>query len=104
VPPKTEQELKVYRHALVLAAVSWYLMLAPTPDGFRSRPLLDAPLSKWEIAANFDSVNDCYGAIHDEDEVLDETWKDLPESGLYLAMYKEAGIKCIATDDPRLAK
>jgi hypothetical protein len=93
------------RHAAAFALVGWYLMLAPTPDGFRSRPLVEAPLSKWEIAANFDSASDCQDGLIREDHVLDETWKDLPGSGpVYLALYKEAGVKCVATDDPRLSE
>jgi hypothetical protein len=66
------------RHAAALALVGWYLMVPPvTSDG---RTQKDAPLSRWYIASNFETKEEC-------EQVRQAS------SGSAI---------CVASDDPRL--
>jgi hypothetical protein len=98
------------RHAAALALVGWYLLLPPTTD--RGKPLLDAPLSKWEMDRSNDTSKECEAvkAAHtlcaltngsllapDYDgcqNLSDEEWSKPQQPYL--------NAKCIASDDPRL--
>jgi hypothetical protein len=100
-------------HAAMLALVGWYLMLPPELNE-PHRYDLDAPLNKWEIVGTFDKALDCQKAFSAELPFPDD-WKGarlIDDFGLFpndpvmvrVAQSREARAKCIASDDPRLAK
>lgn len=105
-----------FRQAVALALVGWYLMIPPprfasswlcsgairlnsdfladkykcfTPEMLA--PDLNAPLSRWHDQLSYEKLSDCSDAV----AALQQAYKlDEPEHSA----------KCIASDDPRLAK
>jgi hypothetical protein len=80
------------RHAAALILAGWYLIVPPMhQSGFWSRHFgmqfadTNAPLNRWSIIGTFDTVRECQAAIAKR-----------------TAKQREA--RCIASDDPRLAK
>jgi hypothetical protein len=86
----TRVEMK-FRRTAAVALVGWYLMVAPMhQSGFWSRFGMrfgdtNAPLNKWSIVGTFDTVRQCEAALS----------KRTPRQ-------REA--RCVASDDPRLAR
>ena len=87
------------RHAAALVLVGWYLMV---PMKTRGGPIDESlPLSQWRIFASFDAAADCQEGLngsYDDAKRSDQAGKTKGLADLYLAA------KCIASDDPRLAK
>jgi hypothetical protein len=87
-----------FRHIAAVALVGWYLML---PSSLHQT----LPLSKWVQAGSYDSASACEQHRNNMFETLDNhearnmsvAAQDL-NARLYFAG------KCIASDDPRLAK
>jgi len=85
------------RDAAALALVGWYLMVPPAERGTKQ---LDyrAPLSTWAIIQSFDTAQSCEAFIA----------KSLKGAPLIKGPKGEALVeipyRCVATDDPRLAK
>ncbi len=84
------------RRAAVLALLGWYLLIPPLRhSGFDD----SAPLSKWWTYKNFDTAADCTNGFRRNEppgrevRVRDHGGKD--------TSYRN---RCIASDDPRLAK
>ena len=99
-------------HAAALALVGWYLMAPPsvltTDDRGKSIPFADqsAPLSHWRIVQSFDSAARCQKAAA---ELLDASLSVKPKrpetrSEVGARLGWAMAYKCVATDDPRLAK
>jgi hypothetical protein len=83
------------RHAAVLALVGWYLLVPPLRhSGFDD----SAPLSKWWAYKNFDTAADCANGL---EEMSHRSEKYAREHGSKDTSHKN---RCIASDDPRLAK
>ncbi len=83
------------RHAAAaLALVGWYLMMPPVlKNGERD---YRAPLSQWDLQWSYDSAAQCQKA-----SLLRYALRQ--ENGKVVSGYIWSA-KCIATDDPRLAK
>jgi len=100
-------------HAAALALVGWYLMMPPQPllpkpidpnaapyspgalPYTVGAPDDDAPISQWSIVEPFDSAAECKAAA---DDLLRKYAHD---KGALAAVHHA---RCIASDDPRLAK
>ena len=81
---------KTLCHAAALAWVGWYLMILP-----RDHPEL--PVERWAHVDSFDSADACRAAGYE--------YQQRAAASADPVKMKEAGNwKCIATDDPRLAK
>jgi hypothetical protein len=117
------------RHAAALALVGWYLMIPPAlPNG---QPNLGAPLSQWGQGGDFDTAAACHKAYGDRlalakkalgevaraIDLMPESTKnskkplsqldpDLYKADLEISLFAlhSAAARCIASDDPRLAK
>ncbi len=88
------------RHAAALALMGWYLMMPPWRlIGGEMRPVSDpdASLSKWVNEGNFDTAASCYHALM---QFLDVAGDGKPLTDRNPARFA----RCVATDDPRLAK
>jgi hypothetical protein len=84
---------KLLLHAASLALVGWYLMAPPWYND-EKEPRLHAPIADWEIIGSFDSADQC---MHDLVEMANKARaRSTPKER------REFGIKCIASDDPRL--
>ena len=102
------------RHIVGFTLIGWYLLMPPRGD---------APLSRWEIVASFDSASECRQAL---DYVQDYARKQVDKASAALGanhkpkpgeptsehlrnlakavvaqVYMDKEV-CIATDDPRL--
>jgi hypothetical protein len=84
----------VSRHLPALALLGWYLLQPPMTG---SNAQIDAPLSKWDHLASFDRAESCQEqAEHVFDKSKHAADQRLHGVGPY--------VRCIASDDPRLAK
>jgi hypothetical protein len=87
------------RHAAALALVGWYLVLPPM-NSWKGLPWIDrnAPLSKWQQRAAFNSAKDCEVARkkHETDFAL------AVKSANHISSPIDDGARCVASDDPRL--
>jgi len=92
------------RHAAAFALVGWYLLLPPTfPDQLKVN--IDAPISKWEHYAAFDSAQDCESTIqylNDQDKKFTSAQRANPTTDEQSRAEQHVMSECIATDDPRL--
>ena len=82
--------------ACVLAIAGWYLMYPPATQ--RSGPDSQAPLSKWEIDGSYSTAADCDAAYRDD---LNSMVGLRQNSHDFLQT--QVG-RCIASDDPRIAR
>lgn len=80
-----------FRRAISLTLVGWYLLVpALVPS--------NAPLSRWFTYKIFDNAADCTNAL---DEMSQRAAKAAREHGGKDLSYRN---RCVASDDPRLAK
>ncbi len=102
------------RHAAALALIvvcacsrktdltdqSWYLIVPPTTgiDSFDT----SAPLSKWRISGNFDSVAECTKAQADDIKGYEENAGQVATNVAELGVKVFGAGRCIAADDPGL--
>lgn len=84
-----------------MTLLGWYLMVPP-PNVDRAKVFdSKAPLSQWEIVRAYDSAKACeFGKEQWEKRPVPKRDEDKKERW---AMFL-SGFRCIATDDPRLAK
>jgi hypothetical protein len=87
------------RHAAALALLGWYLVVPPPLDS--SGPDLHAPLSHWNQAQAFDTAAQCETQLVQLRKTISA---ERPRAQLDEADQAMKSAKCIATDDPRLAK
>jgi hypothetical protein len=77
------------RHAATLVLLGWYLMVPPRDEKGSLQP--HSPLRKWNQAASYNTAHECevgkFKALHAKGD-----------GSIYVTS------KCIASDDPRLAK
>ena len=86
------------RHAAALVLLGWYLMVPPSTDGGKSFDVR-APLSRWSDMDSFDTARECKNALGREASQTAKRFGLLSVEAL-----REGGSRCIASDDPRLAK
>jgi hypothetical protein len=94
-------------HSVVLALVGWYLMVPPV-DRYSPEVVFVgvlSPLSEWDTVRGFDSAPECRKAL--KELIVDfetQKWEpNVPEGERSLIGASEIA-KCIASDDPRLAR
>ncbi len=89
------------RYAAALALVGWYLIMPPIRSADTAHPIpdSDAPLSKWTTEGTFDSAVACNRYLSSLLMAANSNTLPIAESKLQVE-----NAKCIATDDPRLAK
>jgi len=74
-------------YAAALALVGWYLMGPPLTSPDSDKYETQAPLSRWETIASFDTAAQCTARL-----------KEIIRSAVTGSLF----LRCIATDDPRL--
>jgi hypothetical protein len=95
------------RHAAALALTGWYLIAPPTSPGEIHDEL---PLSRWKIVGggSFATKSDCEAKFAElYNPTIDETMRSDPKVNPdgYKAFHRfMKDTRCIASDDPRLAK
>jgi hypothetical protein len=85
-------------HAAALALISWYLMVPPAKS--TGEPDLRAPLSKWVTDGSYDTVQACHKRYQDDVQRA-LTFAHKIGHDVSSRIQNE---KCIASNDPRLAK
>ena len=99
-------------------AGGWYLMAPPeqnikpelnAPVMALRKPDLKAPLTAWKIEGSFDAAKDCERERKDHFATVNEqclhTVEDQKaDSDFCVARPFAANARCVATDDPRLAR
>jgi len=109
-----------FRHAAALASVGWYLMIPPAHD-FGGPP--KTSLSQWDQVSAFDTATACEASLSDlwdcaqelrnnpkggaaceKIENLKTLFVDIGAGEREKLVYRLANVRCVATDDPRLAK
>ena len=110
-----------FRHSAALALAGWYLMLAPYHSGMSHDAValgstgptstvfdFDAQLSKWDRGEIFDSAADCdrekNKLYHQRLTEFKQATKKRSKRTLGHEMVRFQYARCIASDDPRLAK
>jgi hypothetical protein len=94
----------------VLFAVGWYLLMPPFVGG---KPDIEAPLSRWDQAATFTSLNDCSDErdrqlknVAQEAQRIDkeqEQSSDFSEGDQFsLVEQTVAASKCVSSEEPGL--
>ncbi len=86
------------RHAAALALAGWYLMMPP----LNTEKLFErAALSQWQIAARFDSAEECAAK---KTQFASEGQKLIQDPSLSVQRFgrAESLAQCINSDDPRL--
>ena len=97
------------RHAAALTLVGWYLLSPPiVMEGDKAKVNSSVPLSKWHIARVYETKSVCERMIA-KDRATAEIQKDWnnPLGNVAAANKQYVWLKnqrCIASDDPRLAK
>jgi hypothetical protein len=81
--------------ACILAISGWYLLYPPATQG---NPEAYTALSQWNIDGSYGSAADCHEAHRDDLNALQGLEQNSPDF-----LQTQAG-RCIAADDPRLAK
>lgn len=90
-----------FRRTITLASVGWYLMVPPGTGPYHAASLnLQAPLSQWEQFSAFDSASACENYRTSTIESLQKAPSEQNDANL--RVYSNA--RCLASDDPRLAK
>lgn len=95
------------RHVGYLALLGWYLMTPPLggfarnkPDGTADLSSLTvdvkAPISRWKIESSHDTASEC--------ELTAAAIRTRAGNKTDAISVSEGQARCIATDDPRLAK
>lgn len=91
------------RHSAVLALLGWYLMLPSI--GHDGRANTAAPLSSWAQEASYDSASLCEAAVGDGIANVNGIDAHATDARVrYLHHHRWANARCIASDDPHLAK
>jgi hypothetical protein len=89
-----------FRHTTVLVLLGWYLMLPPiSPSGVDS----SAPLSRWTVYKDYDSIHLCVAGetqLRERGEREPNLTPALQFPRRQLEQFASAD--CIASDDPRL--
>lgn len=91
-------------HAAVVFSVGWYLMTPPhlSPTEWD----IDAPLSRWSVASEFDTAEDCKQTqettFNEAFQAEHEYQASHPEISDREALSQLPISQCVATDDPRL--
>ena len=87
----------------VFAIAGWYLLYPPA--SLQNDPDSPASLSKWEVDGSYGSAADCEAAHSDDLNGMLGLAKDSHDSeeGREAFLQTQAG-RCVAADDPRLAK
>jgi hypothetical protein len=99
--PTVRKALKL-RHAIALVSVGWYLMVPPPPS---DRTADWSKLQRWTVYDSFDSAAECRKKLDQfigeyESQLVGKTTSQGQQAySLQLALGK-----CIASDDPRMAK
>ncbi len=97
------------RHAVALALVGWYLMLAPrTSDNLPITYDTSASLNKWKIVGSYDTAIECNEGKKASPMTIIKAEDAMSEEGkklwnLSILNLLDSSV-CISTDDPRLAK
>jgi hypothetical protein len=103
------------RHAAALALVGWYLMVPPMLGGNppihpTPQPDVNAPLGSWLVVDVFDTAAQCKVALASVREVPSNlnarklTAKQLTEIQKSQKGFWASSNRCVASNDPRLAK
>jgi hypothetical protein len=86
-------------YAAALALVGWYLIAPPLIDNDPARLVADAPISKWQVIASFDTALACENmrvplveSKNPYDDPLSKKNSEIRSRRMF----------CISTDDPRL--
>jgi hypothetical protein len=87
-----------FHHAAALALMVWYLIVPPAKS--TGEPDLQAPLSKWETDGSYDTAQAC-AKRYQADVQRALTFGHKIGHDVSSRIQAE---KCIASDDPRLAK
>ncbi len=85
-------------HAATLALLGWYLMMPPILD---NKLYEHAPVSQWQIAASFDTSDDCAVKKKEFAAQSEQLRKDASPSVKLVARAEELAI-CIDSGDVRL--
>jgi hypothetical protein len=94
------------RHAAALVLMGWYLMVPPSSG---SHPQT-APLSGWLVIRGYDSAGECEAVRATKTQPPSQAVNDLvkkyapPGKWVDLAPEINPAARCVATDDPLLAK
>ena len=100
------------RHTAALALTGWYLIMPPYMPS-ETRPL--PPLSQWKVQKPFDTAAQCERELIKQLDAAKaarkaegvESERENPSGEItsgHLTSYSTEYQKCVATDDPRLAK
>jgi hypothetical protein len=99
--------MKLYHATTLIALAGWYLIVPPV-DGSRPGMMsvgVLSPLSKWDTADRYNSAFHCREALN---KLIDDFEPPKGDSDVSLDEQSLSGAsksaKCIASDDPRLAK
>jgi hypothetical protein len=87
-----------YAAALVLYC-GWYLLGAPPRTAGQDRSAVSAPVSQWTVLDVFDTERDCRDGEREQLNPTKTRAQGQAEMGNH-----SAALKCVSTDDPRLAK
>jgi hypothetical protein len=87
--------------------VGWYLVVPPV-DRYSPEFVLVgllSPLSEWDIVKGFDSAPDCHEAQNElVADFETQKWEPDVSEGEQGLIGASESAKCVASDDPRLAK
>ena len=86
-----------FRHAAALALAGWYLMGPPFVNG---RADLKASLSRWTTLGSYDSAEQC----EEDRQALQRAGSAWHRPDPDLSAKAMTLMRCVASDDPRLAK
>ncbi|MFI5352510.1 MAG: hypothetical protein ACHQZS_06045 [Candidatus Binatales bacterium] len=99
-------------HTAALALTGWYL-ITPRDMPSETKPL--SPLSQWEVRQTFDTAAQCERELIKQLDAIQaarkaegvESERENRNGGItsgHLTFYSSEYQKCVATNDPRLAK
>jgi hypothetical protein len=84
------------RSLCILAIAGWYLLYPPATH--KGNPESYTTLSQWNIDDSYGTLADCHDAHHSDLNALQGLEQSSPDF-----LQTQAG-RCLAADDPRLAK
>jgi|HubBroStandDraft_6_1064221.scaffolds.fasta_scaffold220440_2 hypothetical protein len=104
------------RHAAAFALVGWYLMVPPLTSPGSEKYDTQAPLSRWQMLARFDSTAECTARqtqLMRDAAIASLSPQELRSRGITTKEYDaaksrafaEIGMyRCVSSDDPRLKR
>ena len=84
------------RSLCILAIAGWYLLYPPAT--YKGNPDSYTSLLQWNIDGSYGTAADCHEAHHHDLNALQGLEQNSPD------FLQTKGGRCIAADDPRLAK